>query len=291
MTLSDVPLYSMQREYILLGENYVSEARTAHKYEVLSKQFANEIKLSNSLLESMLPSKVVSDLRAGRPVYPEQFTNASIFFSDIVGFTSIASNLEPSAVVDLLNQLYVVMDRVCKSFGLYKVETIGDAYMVVGGVPEPSVDHAVILANFAVCVRAAVTSVMNPLTNRSVEIRIGLHSGKVMGGVVGNMMPRFCLFGDTVNTASRMESTGEPSKIHCSSAFADFIAPSNQFKLIERGDIEVKGKGIMKTFWLDDATESNAAANEASQLSFKMQSIDLVKLASIQRPEYNIQQL
>ena len=130
LTLSDIPRFTMQREHIMISEHHASERRTAHQLEVTTKKLGREKELSNALLGTMLPSKVVEELRKGNPVLPEQFDNVSIFFSDIVGFTSISSSVEPIKVVDLLNRLYTVMDNITDALGLYKVETIGDAYMV-----------------------------------------------------------------------------------------------------------------------------------------------------------------
>lgn len=135
---------------------------------------------------------------------------------------------------------------------------------MVGGLPNREPNHAVKIANFAVSVLQAVQTVISPLDGEPIKLRIGIHSGKVMAGVVGSMMPRYCLFGDTVNTASRMESNGESGKIHISKDFASNIEKSNLFNVVERGELQVKGKGAMTTYWLTGATEDNVEINQAA---------------------------
>lgn len=218
--------------------------------------------LDQALVRQMLPRKVCVPLRQGKKVPPEAFQGVSIFFSDVVGFTKISSEVEPLEVHELLNTLFTVMDYCTALFPLYKVETIGDAYMVAGGLPEPNPNNARDLADFALVVSAAVSAcVCSPLDGSPVQIRMGCHTGDVMAGVVGTLMPRYCLFGDTVNTASRMESNGSPGQIHCSADFADRLSEGGRHQVEARGEIAVKGKGTMHTYWLRGPLEGNEVSS------------------------------
>ena len=221
--------------------------------------------LDQALVRQMLPRKVCIPLREGKKVPPEAFQGVSIFFSDVVGFTTISSEVEPIIVHELLNNLFTVMDYCTALFPLYKVETIGDAYMVAGGLPEPNAHNARDLADFALVVSAVVAAcVRSPVDGSPIQIRMGCHTGDVMAGVVGTLMPRYCLFGDSVNTSSRMESNGAPGKIHCSEAFAMKVREGGLHTVVERGEIAVKGKGAMRTFWLDGAAEGNFVSSHAA---------------------------
>ncbi|KAM3848409.1 atrial natriuretic peptide receptor 2-like [Vipera latastei] len=165
----------------------------------------------------MLPKQVADDLRQGKPTQAQSYVNSTIFFSDIVGFTQLSSTSTPYQVVDFLNKLYTTFDEIIDNYDVYKVETIGDAYMVVSGVPrENGIRHASEIASMAlelVLVCKIFKIPHKPETQ--LKIRAGIHSGPVVAGIVGTKMPRYCLFGDTVNTASRMESTSEESLLKC----------------------------------------------------------------------------
>ncbi|XP_049728091.1 retinal guanylyl cyclase 2 [Elephas maximus indicus] len=208
---------------------------------------------TEKLLTQMLPQSVAESLKRGCTVEPEGFDLVTLYFSDIVGFTTISAMSEPIEVVDLLNDLYTLFDAIIGSHDVYKVETIGDAYMVASGLPKRNGSrHAAEIANMALDILSSVgTFKMRHIPEVPVRIRIGLHSGPVVAGVVGLTMPRYCLFGDTVNTASRMESTGLPYRIHVSHSTVTILrALSEGYEVELRGRTELKGKGTEETFWL-----------------------------------------
>ncbi|XP_037538865.1 retinal guanylyl cyclase 2 [Nematolebias whitei] len=208
---------------------------------------------TEKLLTQMLPPCVAEALMVGGTVTPEYFDNVSLYFSDIVGFTTISANSEPIEVVDLLNDLYTLFDAIIGNHDVYKVETIGDAYMVASGVPVPNDNrHTAEIANMSLDILSAVgTFKMRHMPDVPVRIRIGLHTGPCVAGVVGLTMPRYCLFGDTVTTASRMESSGMPYRIHVHQSTVKVLRELNLgYKLELRSRTEVKGKGIEETYWL-----------------------------------------
>ncbi|XP_067655026.1 atrial natriuretic peptide receptor 2-like isoform X2 [Haliotis asinina] len=212
-----------------------------------------EKRKTENLLYRMLPQSVAEDLKLGKPVKAEMFDQATIYFSDIVGFTKICGESTPIEVVNFLNSLYTLFDDIITNYDVYKVETIGDAYMIASGLPMRNGDnHIKEIADCAMDILASTATFTIPhLPDRPLKIRIGIHTGSVVAGVVGLAMPRYCLFGDTVNVASRMESTGFPMKIHLSSAAHDkLVSRFAGYHFYDRGEIPVKGKGTMNTFFL-----------------------------------------
>ncbi|XP_015037727.2 uncharacterized protein [Drosophila pseudoobscura] len=210
-----------------------------------------ERKKTEQLLNRMLPNSVAEKLKMGLGVDPEEFSDVTIYFSDIVGFTTIAAHCSPVQVVDLLNDLYTIFDATINAYNVYKVETIGDAYMVVSGLPVKIPDHAEQIATMALdLLHQSGRFNVKHLPGVPLQLRIGLHTGPCCAGVVGLTMPRYCLFGDTVNTASRMESTGSSWRIHMSQETRDRLEARGGYAIEPRGLIDIKGKGMMNTFWL-----------------------------------------
>ncbi|TKS91639.1 Heat-stable enterotoxin receptor [Collichthys lucidus] len=201
----------------------------------------------------LLPGPVVRSLKETGKVKPELFEEVTIYFSDIVGFTTLCRYSTPMEVVDMLNDIYKNFDSILDHHDVYKVETIGDAYMVASGLPKRNGDrHAVDIALMALDMLAFVgTFELLHLPGIPLWIRIGVHSGPCAAGVVGNKMPRYCLFGDTVNTASRMESTGLPLRIHTSQSTINILQRTDcKFEYEKRGETYLKGKGKEMTYWL-----------------------------------------
>ncbi|NET53308.1 MAG: adenylate/guanylate cyclase domain-containing protein, partial [Merismopedia sp. SIO2A8] len=177
----------------------------------------------------------------------EQFEDITILFADIVGFTPLSARLEPIELVNLLNQVFSRFDDLADELGLEKIKTIGDAYMVAAGLPVPQTDHAERIAKMALAMREAIAQFQEQL-GEAVQIRIGINTGHVVAGVIGTKKFIYDLWGDAVNVASRMESSGEPGRIQVTANTYERL--KDQFEFEHRGAIAVKGKGQMTTYWL-----------------------------------------
>ncbi|OQV12268.1 Atrial natriuretic peptide receptor 1 [Hypsibius exemplaris] len=217
-----------------------------------TQQFMDEKNRSEQLLSQLLPKTVAAALTRGEHVDPEAFESVSIYFSDIVGFTTISAAGSPMDVVNLLNGLYTFFDGVIEKFDVYKVETIGDAYMVSSGLPVRNGNrHATEIASMSIELIKGIRSFTIPhRSGQDIQVRIGINSGPCVAGIVGLKMPRYCLFGDTVNVASRMESTGEAMKIQITEETKELLQSIGGFRTVERGSVAVKGKGMLTTYWL-----------------------------------------
>ncbi|CAF92690.1 unnamed protein product, partial [Tetraodon nigroviridis] len=208
--------------------------------EERTQAYHEEKRKAEALLYQILPHSVAEQLKRGETVQAEAFDSVTIYFSDIVGFTALSAESTPLQVVTLLNDLYTCFDAIIDNFDVYKVETIGDAYMVVSGLPVRNGKlHGREIARMALALLEAVKNFrIRHRADQKLRLRIGVHSGPVCAGVVGLKMPRYCLFGDTVNTASRMESTGEALQIHVSEATRQVLQEFGCFQLQVRGDVQ-----------------------------------------------------
>lgn len=231
------------------------EAHTRHLEDVVmerSLELADEKVRMETLLCELLPKSVFEQMKAGQKIRPESFEQVTFFNSDIVGFTSISSQSTPMQVVKLLNSMYSVFDEVLSNYDVYKVATIGDAYVVTSGLPERNGDqHAREIALMSLHMLKTLADFTIPhVPSESIVMRIGLHTGSCVAGVTGIKTPRYLLFGETVNTAARLEALGEPMRIHVSDTTTTLLQKDDQFMLESRGEIHVPGHGIMCTSWL-----------------------------------------
>ncbi|KAK8757356.1 hypothetical protein V5799_005013 [Amblyomma americanum] len=219
---SDLALHDPVRDLILISHQRRRERELVEKLDeasnhlkILDSKLREDKRRTEDLLCSIFPAKVARNLCLDLPVEAEKFELVSCLFSDIVGFTALCGNenVQPMDIVRLLNRLYVQFDSLTGLHGVYKVETIGDAYLVVSGVPEFTEDHADRLVAMGLAMQAVTRTVLSPVEGHTIEIRIGIHSGPAMAGVVGTQMPRYCLFGHTVTLANKVESHGLPKHV------------------------------------------------------------------------------
>ena len=199
------------------------------------------------LLLNILPPPIADRLRRGERVIADRFDDVTMLIADIVGFTELSSGLSATELVEMLNGIFSACDELVDRHGLEKVKTIGDAYMVVGGLPTPIEDHLARVADFALDLTDTVRRMQEGQRHR-VSVRIGIHSGPVVAGVIGVKKFIYDVWGDTVNQASRMEALGVPGRIHVTGVVRDRLADRYEFE--PRGIMEVKGKGPMATWFL-----------------------------------------
>ncbi len=210
-------------------------------------ELRQEKERSEQLLLNILPAEIADRLMRTNESPAEHFEEATILFADIVGFTGISARIEPMQLVTGLNQIFSAFDQLTEKYGLEKIKTIGDAYMVVGGLPVSRADHADAIANMALDMHAYMQDVEH-IFGESLQIRIGINTGPVIAGVIGIKKFIYDLWGDAVNVASRMESHGKPGYIQVTDA--TYHKLQNKYLLEPRGAIEVKGRGEMMTYWL-----------------------------------------
>jgi class 3 adenylate cyclase len=208
-----------------------------------------EKRRSEALLLNILPQKIVDRMRGGEMVIADRVLEATILFCDLVGFTAISHELPADSVIDFLSKIFAAFDRLAAEHGVEKIKTIGDAYMAAAGIPEPQRDHALRIAEFALRMLEAV-DVIAKVTGVKLQARIGVHTGPIVAGVIGTHKFAYDVWGDTVNTASRMESHSLPGRIQISAATRNLL--DNRFIFESRGTIEVRGKGSMQTFFLNE---------------------------------------
>jgi class 3 adenylate cyclase len=240
---------------VLVGGLFATLAACAHYARratlIAEARLDRAHRRSEELLLNILPPSIARRLQQGGGTIADGFPGVTVLFADIVGFTRLAGRLPPERIVAMLNELFCTFDDLADQLGLEKIKTIGDCYMVAGGLPEPLPDHADRVAQMALAMLATVEALARR-TGEAISVRIGLHSGPVVAGVIGKRKFIYDLWGDTVNIASRMESHGLPGTIQLTAASRALL--DGKYRLQRRGTIDVKGKGEMETWLLEGAT-------------------------------------
>ncbi|MDB9493700.1 adenylate/guanylate cyclase domain-containing protein [Spirulina major CS-329] len=251
VTWANQPIYDEQGELVEI----LSVATDTTERRLAEESLRAEQHRSEQLLLNILPHTIAQRLKRSTGLVAEQFSEVTLLFADIVGFTHLSSTLSATELVDLLNRIFSLFDKLADWHHLEKIKTIGDAYMVVGGLPIFFEDHANAIADFALNLQEAISSFTYP-DGQPINLRIGIHTGPVVAGVIGIRKFSYDLWGDTVNIASRMESQGMPGQIQLTATTYEKIA--DQFECEERGTITVRGRGEMKTYWLLGHKEAEA---------------------------------
>lgn len=230
------------------GEEVLARVKTHLNLQALQNALRKEQEKSEHLLLNTLPQAVVEELKQNQVATPREYQEASFLFSDIVSFAPSSSSMAPNEVVSLLNQVFSVFDQLVEKHGLEKIRTIGDAYFVAGGLPVVRPDHAEAVAEMALDMQEAIAQFHWP-DGQPLRLRIGLNSGgPVVAAVIGTKKFAYDVWGNTVNLACRMETHGEPGRVHITAATYERL--QNKYQFEERGAIKVKGNGEMVTYWL-----------------------------------------
>ncbi|XP_030595951.1 soluble guanylate cyclase 88E-like [Archocentrus centrarchus] len=292
--INDLSMHDSSRDLVLAGTQQseelkralIQEQKKSSKLEESMKMLDYEMKKTDDLLYRMIPKPVAKRLRKGEPAVNtcEVFPDVTILFSDVVGFTRICSHITPMQVVSMLNTMYTLFDTLSEKHRVFKVETIGDAYMVVAGAPEKTKYHAHNICDMALDMVRSIDHLKDPSNGNNIQIRVGIHSGMVVAGVVGHKMPRYGLHGDTVHTASAMESNGKEMHIQLSSATYEHLKGSH-FIFERRGIITIKGNVEIETYWLKGKRDKDGNAQAACP-QFETQTISkAISKATISDPE------
>ncbi|MFM7544789.1 MAG: adenylate/guanylate cyclase domain-containing protein [Ignavibacteria bacterium] len=264
MELWQKSLYHL-KEHLQLNDVLISE-EAKHKADLLDQgrkldQIERDRQLQvarfqeqEKILHNILPNTIAERMLNGESNIVDVAEDISIFFSDIVDFTALTSAMNPESLIMDLNKLFTEFDRIAKKHNVEKIKTIGDAYMAVCGVPKKQEDHALRLANFAFDVMSASQQFM--IGHSKVDLRIGIHAGEAIAGIIGEDKYSYDLWGDAVNIASRMENTGEKGQIQVTEYYKHLLEGHTDITFTSRGEIDIKGKGKMKTYFMHQSNNA-----------------------------------
>ena len=245
---------------LLLGEAVRARRALGREHRLL----VAEQDRSERLLLNVLPAPVADRLKQDEAVIADRFPEVTVLFADLVGFTRSSDQSSPERVVQVLNDLFTAFDRLARRHGLEKIKTIGDAYMVAGGLPEPRPDHAQAVAEMALAMREEASRHADP-AGQPLQVRIGIDTGPVVAGVIGQNKFSYDLWGDTVNTASRMESQGVEGCIQVTER--TYRRLKDRYRFQRRGPIQVKGKGELVTYLLLGGPQVNSVQDDGGAAS------------------------
>lgn len=232
-------------------ENAMLYENLERKVEERTAALEEEQKKSERLLLNVLPASIVHRLKLGETTIADRSANVTVLFADIVGFTRLSATTAPEHVVEILNTVFNHFDDLVERYGVEKIKTIGDAYMAVGGIPEPREDHVQVMVRLALDMQASAPLLARDVGLDDLQLRVGLHTGSVIAGVIGRSKFSYDLWGDTVNTAARMESHGLPNRVHVSEDVVHLLKQrTDQFVFEKREQMDVKGKGLMTTYFV-----------------------------------------
>merc|ERR1712227_73806 len=259
--ICDLSMHDFSRDLLLASSQQSNELKDALSAEVEKTKameesmvkLDHEMRRSDELLSQMMPKSVAMKIKDGASAVDtcEIFEMVTIVFNDIPMFGDICAQCDGMQIVNMLNSMFGMFDVLSDKNKVYKVETVKDCFVGVAGAPERCKNHAELIMDIALDMRDVVQFVKDPRpgTDGHIKIRLGSHSGQVVGGIVGNKCPRYCLFGDAMNTSSRMMSFGQEQNVHVPGAVKALLPPSYTVK--ERGKVTVKGKGEMATYWVE----------------------------------------
>jgi adenylate cyclase len=240
------------REYLALFNLIVVTVFIYFVMYYFVKRSAQRYRETDRLLRNILPDEVVERLKKSEDMIADEYDSASILFADVAGFTAMSAELEPAEMIGLLNDIFTAFDELVAAGGLEKIKTIGDAYMVSSGVPVPRENHARAICDLALDMQEHLNSAAPGIG--AIQMRIGIASGPVIAGIIGRKKFSYDLWGDTVNVASRMETSGVPGRIQVTSSTQALAA--DWFEFEERGLVEIRGKGEMRTWYLSGRSSS-----------------------------------
>uniref|UniRef100_A0A3Q1EYW2 guanylate cyclase n=1 Tax=Acanthochromis polyacanthus TaxID=80966 RepID=A0A3Q1EYW2_9TELE len=274
--LSDIPIHDATRDVILVGEQAKAQDGLKKRMDKLKatlerthQALEEEKRRTVDLLYSIFPGDVAQKLWQGQPVPARKFDDVTMLFSDIVGFTAVCAQCTPMQVISMLNELYTRFDYQCGILDVYKIETIGDAYCVAGGLHKKVDSHAKPIAHMALKMMELSEEVLTP-DGKPIKLRIGIHTGSVLAGVVGVKMPRYCLFGNNVTLASKFESGSHPRCINVSPTTYQLLKDDRSFSFVPRSRLELPEnfpKEIPGTCYFLEAGTSHSHASLTSSRS------------------------